>query len=441
MIMRMRAGHLLIWLMLLDHSPSFAQPGANPPPKRELRGAWIATVKNLNWPSQPGLSAAAQQQELVHLFDEMQKMNLNAVFVQVRPCADAFYPSRYAPWSAYLTGTQGKDPGYDPLAFMIREAHDRKLQLHAWLNPYRVSFKDQLDELAPDNPARLHPDWVLSYGGKLSFNPGLPMVRECLENSVLEIVKNYEVDGVHLDDYFYPYPVAGQSFPDDATYQQYGSVNFANIGDWRRDNVNRLISEISAKIAGINPAVQFGVSPFGVWRNKAVDPTGSDTSAGVSDYDNLYADTRTWIKNQWIDYIAPQIYWTIGFKAAAYDKLVPWWSNEVAGTSVSLYIGHAIYKINSNAAGWELPDEIPNQLLLNRQYSEVKGSIFYSLKSLLADPLGIRSRLLKDFYPSPVLPPESRGQSRLRQPGQMGAPLRPGPDSQPIQLLGAPDKT
>jgi len=401
----MRLGRFLFLLAILDQGLSFGQPAESPTGKRELRAAWIATLTNIDWPSRPGLPVADQQRELVHLFDEMQRANMNAVFVQVRPCGDAFFPSRWAPWSAYLTGTQGKDPGYDPLDFMIREAHRHNMQLHAWFNPYRVSVKDQLDQLAPNNPARQHPDWVVKYGGKLFYNPGLPKVKDLLVSSIVEVVKKYEIDGVHFDDYFYPYPVAKQEFPDSATYQQYGS-GFKNVGDWRRDNVNRLVSEIAARIRAINPSVQFGISPFGVWRNKAVDPSGSDTTSGLTNYDNLYADTRTWIKNGWIDYVAPQLYWAIGFKPAAYEKLVPWWANEVAGTSVHVYVGQAAYRINaSSTGGWENPNEMPNQLILNRRYGAVKGSIFFNLKSLLANRLGFLDRLRTDLYKKPALPP------------------------------------
>ncbi len=399
----LRTGLLLLLLLVLDSALSFGQPVEPQAAKRELRAAWIATVKNIDWPSRPGLSAVDQQRELVRYFDEMQSTRMNAVFVQVRPCADAFFPSRWAPWSAYLTGTQGKDPGYDPLAFMIREAHSRNLQLHAWFNPYRVSLKDQLGELAPNHPARQHPDWIVKYGGQLYYNPGLPEVKELLVASIIEVVKNYEIDGVHFDDYFYPYPVANQPFPDAAAFQQYGS-SFANVGDWRRDNVNRLVAEISARLKALNPDVQFGISPFGVWRNKAVDPTGSDTTAGVTNYDSLFADTRAWIKNGWIDYIAPQLYWTIGFKPAAYEKLVPWWANEVQGTPVKVYIGQAAYRVME----WTSPDELPNQLILNQRHGAVHGSIFFSLKSLLSNPRGLLDRLRNDFYREPALPPQAR---------------------------------
>ncbi|MGH7881880.1 MAG: glycoside hydrolase family 10 protein [Candidatus Dormibacteraceae bacterium] len=359
----------------------------------QLRGVWIATVKNIDWPSKPGLPAAQQQAELTTLFDQAKAMKMNAVFVQVRPSADALYPTPYAPWSQYLTGTQGKSPGYDPLAFMVAAAHARNLELHAWFNPYRVSIQPDLAKLAPNNPARLHPEWVRSYGGQLLFDPGIPAARRYIEASVMDAVRRYDIDGVHFDDYFYPYPVHGQVFDDDATYHHYGMAQFSNKADWRRNNVNLLISELSRQIHSTKPWLKFGVSPFGVWRNKATDPTGSETTAGAQDYDDLYADTRSWIRHGWIDYIAPEIYWNIGFPAAAYDKLVPWWVHEVAGTRVNLYIGQAAYKIGHNNVAWNNPEEMPNHLALDAGYPAVKGEIYFSMTSLLANPLGFEERL------------------------------------------------
>jgi uncharacterized lipoprotein YddW (UPF0748 family) len=365
----------------------------------EFRGVAIATVENIDWPSRPGLSASAQQQEFVSLLDAVQQMNMNAVIVQVKPMADAFYPSRYGPWSAYLTGTQGKDPGYNPLAFMVAEAHLHHLEFHAWFNPYRLSMHDDINALAADHPARQHPDWIVRYGGRLYYNPGIPAAREFIVNSILEVVRGYNIDAVYMDDYFYPYPVAGQDFPDDATYQQYNAGHFKSLADWRRGNVNQLVHELSAKIKQARAGVKFGISPFGVWRNKATDPSGSDTQAGVQDYDNLYADTRTWIRNNWLDYIAPQIYWNIGYPPAAYDKLVDWWSKEIVGHNVHLYIGEAAYKIGtSTPAAWTDPEEMSRHLQLDRHSPQVRGNIFFSLKDLLKDPLGFKDRLINDLY-------------------------------------------
>ncbi len=376
-------------------------------PRSQFRAVWVATVANIDWPGQPGLSVAEQQQQFITILDKVQQMHMNAVIVQIRPTADAFYPSKLFPWSQYLTGVQGQDPGYNPLAFMIEQAHKRNIQFHAWFNPYRVSLSTDRSKLAPNNPAILHPDWVVSYGGELYFNPGIPAVRQYIIDGIMEVVKNYDIDGVHFDDYFYPYPVAGQAFPDQATYQQYGK-GFSNLGDWRRDNVNKLVQGVSQAIKRVKPYVQFGISPFGVWRNQSTDPTGSATQAGVQDYDDLYADTRTWIKHNWIDYIAPQIYWNIGFPPAAYDVLVPWWSHEVDGTHVQLFTGMAVYKIGQPGP-WSNPEEMPDQLALNLQYPEVKGEIFYSMSQLMKNPLGFTDNLSNNIYKYPALVPPVPG--------------------------------
>ncbi|MBO0780816.1 MAG: family 10 glycosylhydrolase [Ktedonobacteraceae bacterium] len=381
-------------------------PGVAQWPNRQLRAVWIATVVNVDWPSRPGLAVAAQKQEFLHLLDALQSMHMNALVAQIKPTADAFYPSQYGPWSEYLTGVQGRDPGYDPLAFMLEETHKRNIEFHAWFNPYRVSMQSNPDKLSASHPAHQHPDWLISYGGRLYYNPGLPEAREFIIASILEVVQRYDIDAVHMDDYFYPYPVAGKDFPDEAAWQRYGVGKFANKGDWRRDNVNRLIQELASAIKRVKPYVKLGISPFGVWRNKATDPSGSDTKAGAQNYDDLYADTRTWIRNGWLDYIAPQIYWNIGLAAAAYDKLVDWWSKEVAKQRVHLYIGQGAYKIHADNAAWDNPGEMPNQLKLNLQYSAIKGSIFFSMKSLLNNPLGIKDRLSDDIYKQPVLIPE-----------------------------------
>ena len=374
-------------------------------PKRQFRAAWIATVENIDWPSEPGLPADRQMREFVRLMEEAAAMNMNAVVVQVRAAADAFYPSRYAPWSEYLTGVPGKNPGYDPLMFMVREAHRRNLELHVWFNPYRVSLQDDRRRLASDSPARRQPEWVVEYGGQLYFDPGIPGVRRLIEGSVLEVVENYNIDAVHFDDYFYPYPIPDEPFPDGATYHKYGAARFDNRGDWRRDNVNRLIGKLSVEIKRAKPSVKFGVSPFAVWRNKVTDPTGSETTAGVQTYDDLYADTRTWIENEWIDYVAPQIYWNIGSEQAAYDVLVPWWSREVEDTGVHLYVGQAAYKIANDNAAWDESDELPSHLRFNQRYPEVKGDIYFSMKDLLSNPLGFKDRLEDDLYKHEALVP------------------------------------
>ncbi|CAM5572475.1 Glycosyl hydrolase-like 10 domain-containing protein OS=Streptomyces alboniger OX=132473 GN=CP975_06105 PE=4 SV=1 [Streptomyces alboniger] len=303
--------------------------GATAGPQRrgttEMRGVWLATVSNRDWPSRPGLSADRQCTELLAHLDRAVAARLNTVVFQVRPTADALWPSPHEPWSQYLTGTQGRDPGWDPLGTAVEEAHARGLELHAWFNPYRVANHTDVTRLVASHPARRHPGWVVPYGGKLYYNPGLPEVRAFVQDAMLDAVRRYPVDAVHFDDYFYPYPVAGQTFDDDAAYDRHGG-GFPNRAAWRRDNIDKLVRETAARVRKTRPAARFGVSPFGVWRNSDTDPLGSDTRAGVQTYDDLHADTRTWVRKGWIDYIVPQLYWNIGFAAADYAELLGWWA-------------------------------------------------------------------------------------------------------------------
>ena len=366
---------------------------------KEFRGAWITSVYNLDWPSSKGLGIDQQKAEYIRMLDQLQSTGINAVIVQVKPAADALYPSKHAPWSEYLTGVQGKSPGYDPLEFMIQETHKRKMEFHAWFNPFRVTTSTtKTDKLAPNNPARLHPEWVLEYDNKLFLNPGIPEVREYVKNTVLEVVKNYDVDGIHFDDYFYPYPDSKKSdIPDHKTYKAYEKA-YKNKADWRRYNINAMIKDISSSIKNTKSNVQFGISPFGVWRNASTDPKGSDTKAGVTSYDTNYADTRYWAYTGWIDYIVPQIYWNIGFAPACYEKTLKWWVRELEGKPADLYIGHALYKVGVEEGPWKNPEEIPNQILMNRKYDTVKGSIYFRARLLGDNVLGVTDRLKYDLY-------------------------------------------
>jgi uncharacterized lipoprotein YddW (UPF0748 family) len=365
----------------------------------QLRGMWIATVSNRDWPSARGLSATRQRQELLDFLDAAVGRRLNAVVLQVRPTADALWPSPYEPWSEYLTGTQGEDPGWDPLGTAVREAHRRGLELHAWFNPYRVANNTDPARLAAGHPARLHPDWVVPYGGKLYYNPGLPEVRRFVQDAMLDAVKRYDIDAVHWDDYFYPYPVAGQAFADDDAYARYGT-GFPDRAAWRRNNTDLLVRETAARLKRIRPRTRFGISPFAVWRNRATDPLGSDTRAGVQTYDDLHADTRKWVREGWIDYIAPQVYWNIGFAAADYAELIPWWARTVHGTGVRLYIGEALYKAGAagQPAAWQDPAELSRHLAFDRDYPQVGGNIFFAAKDVVADPIGAMSRVVADHY-------------------------------------------
>jgi uncharacterized lipoprotein YddW (UPF0748 family) len=351
-------------------------------PKRELRAAWIATVANIDWPSKKGLNAQEQQVEYVKLLDHLKSVGMNAVIVQVRPVADALYPSSYEPWSEYLSGTQGQSslPYYNPLSFMIEQARQRGLEFHAWFNPYRASMKEDFVHAA-NHPIQQHPEWFVQYGGKWYYDPGHPEGREFVLQSIMETIKHYDLDAVHFDDYFYPYRVANQEFPDSISYAAFGQEAFSQKDDWRRNNVDYFVEELSRRIKQEKPHVKFGISPFGVWRNQDQDPEGSATRAGVTNYDDLYADVLKWLREGWIDYVTPQIYWHIGFERAEYKTLVEWWSRHSYGRH--LYIGQAAYRMGEK--GWEDPFEIMNQISFNRGFPQVHGSMYFSAKSFLMD--------------------------------------------------------
>ncbi|MFC4103359.1 family 10 glycosylhydrolase [Paenibacillus xanthanilyticus] len=369
--------------------------GAGTDGKNGLRGAWISTVYNLDWPTKASAGKAEQQkQEFVALLGELQGMGMNAVFVQVRPAGDALYPSALAPWSEALSGKQGTDPAYDPLAFMIEETHKRGMEFHAWFNPFRASVNAKLDNLADNHVAKLHPEWIVNSGGILYVNPGIPEARQHIIDAITEVVKGYDVDGVHLDDYFYP---SSGAFGDDAAFAQYNPDGIRNKGDWRRANIDAFVRQLDEAVHAAKPAARFGISPFGVWRNKAVDASGSDTKASVTAYDSMNADVRTWIKQGWIDYVVPQIYWSFATSAAPYGKLVDWWAQEVRGTGVDLYIGHAGHKVGGKEAGWQSAQEIIDQLRYSAKYAEVKGNLFFSAKDLRKNPLGL-IEALRQYY-------------------------------------------
>ncbi|GAA0906401.1 MULTISPECIES: glycoside hydrolase family 10 protein [Streptomyces violaceusniger group] len=372
----------------------------------EFRGMWLATVANRDWPSRPGLPAEQQRAELLGFLDTAVSRRLNAVVFQARPTADALWPSPYEPWAECLTGVQGRDPGWDPLGTAVREAHRRGLELHAWFNPYRIANHTDPARLIPTHPARVHPEWVVPYGGKLYYNPGLPEVRRFVQDAMLDAVARYDIDAVHWDDYFYPYPVAGQVFDDDAAYERHGA-GFPDRAAWRRNNIDRLVYETAVRVKRLKRRVRFGISPFGVWRNQATDPLGSATTAGVQTYDDLYADTRGWVRRGWLDYVVPQVYWNIGFAAADYAVLVPWWSEAVRDTGVNLYIGEALYKAGDPAqpAPWQDPAELSRHLTFDRGFPQVRGNVYFSAKEVAADRNGAMARVVADHYPYRVRPP------------------------------------
>jgi uncharacterized lipoprotein YddW (UPF0748 family) len=376
-------------------------------PKREFRGAWIATVANIDFPTTPTLTKEAFAKEWLANLDILKEAGFNAVLVQVRPAGDAFYKSKIAPWSKYLTGKAGEalTDGFDPMPFMVEEAHKRNMEFHAWLNPYRASMDTLTANLAGYHPYKQHPEWFIRYGGKLYFNPAIPDVRNYITEIVMEIVTEYNVDAIHFDDYFYPYPAGGELFQDAADFAKYG-LGYRSLSDWRRSNVDALISQVSTMLKTMSPHVKFGISPFGVWRNADKDPLlGSATRAGVNTYDDLSADVRGWLEKGWIDYVAPQLYWNIGFPIADYAILLDWWRKNSFERNV--YPGIAVYKIGNNPEpAWSKRDEVPNQIKLNRRTPGVQGSIFYNTSSLKKNPLGLLDSLKNFYFKTPALLPE-----------------------------------
>ena len=370
----------------------------------EFRGVWIATVDNIDWPQKSSSTTYAQKTEFIRQLDMHKQNGMNAVIVQVRPSADAFYPSKLEPWSQWLTGKQGRSPSpyYDPLQFMIEEAHKRGMEFHAWLNPYRANFNINSASIAPDHITRIHPDWFLTYGGKKYFDPSNKDGQAHVVAVVRDIVRRYDVDGIHMDDYFYPYRIAGKEFPDAASYIKSGSK--LSKDDWRRSNVDSIIKKLNQVIKEEKPWCKFGISPFGVWRNKVDDPEGSNTKAGQTNYDDLYADILLWMKQGWVDYVAPQLYWEIGHRLADYEELVDWWSKHSYGRHI--YIGHGVYRAYEKNAAWKNPKELPNQIRMLRQYPEVQGSIYFSSKSFNHNPNGWNDSLQNNYYKLPAMIPE-----------------------------------
>ena len=389
-----------VWIVFSATAQNSLPPNI---PVHEFRGVWIATVLNIDWPLKGMVNSESQKAEFIRQLDLHKKNGMNAVIVQIRPSADAFYPSQYEPWSEWLTGTQGKAPApyYDPLKFMIEETHKRGMEFHAWCNPYRADFKIGATSIAPSHILRKHPEWFLSYGGKKYFDPASKEARQFVVNVISDIVSRYDVDAIHMDDYFYPYRISGKEFPDETAYRKSGSP--LKKDDWRRSNVDSVIKLLNTSIKKIKPYCKFGISPFSVWRNKDKDPMGSDSRASQTNYDDLYADILLWLKNDWIDYVAPQLYLEIGHSKIAFETLLDWWGLHSYGKHV--YIGMGIYQAGSNTA-WRNPNEIPNQIKLIRRNPDVQGGIFYSSNAFNRNPNGWNDSLRNNYYNIPAqIPP------------------------------------
>lgn len=373
-------------------------------PKREFRGVWIATVVNIDWPSAAGIGAEQQKRELIEILDNHQRAGINAIILQVRPTADAFYAKSREPWSRFLSGKPGQAPSpfYDPLEFAIEEAHKRGMELHAWFNPYRATFDLVSANTAADHITRRKPEWFFTYGGKKLFNPGIPEVRAYIISVIMDVVRNYDVDGIHLDDYFYPYPTGNAQIPDTETFRRYPN-GMHNIADWRRNNVNLLVGPLSDSIHAAKKYVKFGISPFGIWDNKKDHPRGSQTS-GLSGYRQLYADALTWLEEGWVDYINPQLYFPFGHRLAPYELLVDWWAQHANGRH--FYVGHAAYRASENGAGWQSRSQLPNQVRYARKNPAIQGSVYYSSKHLTNNIVGLRDSLQYNLYRYKALPPQ-----------------------------------
>lgn len=395
--------------------PSDGEPGGGgiPDPDSEVRGVWIASVNNINFPSVKGLGISSLKSELDAIVAECAADGINAIFFQVRPCSDALYASTLFPSSEYLTGAQGKDIGFDALGYLTEAAHAENIKVHAWVNPVRVTFGNQASlahdtsVLAENNPARLHPEYTVAYAdGKLYYNLGLPEVRTLIADGVHEIVENYAVDGVVFDDYFYPYTVkvGGKTaeFDDAAAYKTYG--NGKALADWRRENVNALVKLCYDTVKSVRGDCSFGVSPFGIRLNDDGSNGGSDTS-GLEAYNELYCDAKAWIDGGYIDYIAPQIYWSFTNKAARYDTLTRYWNSLCDGTDVDLLISHAAYRYSDEWA--ETPGELSSQIEFARSELTYRGSILYGYAALKSNSGGLRDEIRRVYseniiYSDPV---------------------------------------
>lgn len=393
-------------LMCLIMTMPFMAQAADETEVTSMRGVWVSTVYNLDYPTKKTVSESELKKQADDILDNAVETGLNTIFLQVRPSGDAFYKSEIFPWSHWLTGTQGTAPenNFDPLAYWVEQAHKRGLELHAWINPYRASRGLTWEQLDENNPAKLHPEWVEQYSdGNYYYNPALSEVRQLIVDGALEIVNNYDVDGLHLDDYFYP----GQDFNDAEEFAKYGA-GFDNIADWRRDNVNQMVAMLDSELHKANPNIQFGISPAGIWANKSTDPRGSDTKGNES-YVSSYADSLAWIEAGTIDYIMPQIYWEIGHSAADFATLVDWWIANTQNTDVKLYIGLAAYKCHdANPPTWSSTKPILDSLEYMSQKTGIYGEVYFRYQSLnVVD--GLKQDLI-DWYktaPDTVIIPEN----------------------------------
>lgn len=391
---------LLVWGSLTPLTQSIEQAVPPPAPPQKVNGVWVATTSGLDFPSKPNLTAEQLKSEIDTILQDIKSWGMNTVIFQVRPACDALYASDIFPVSSVLSLEHALPDGFDPLAYIVQSAHERDLELHAWINPLRVTTgtaehpSHDLSALPETSPARQHPEWVVAYAdGRMYFDAGRPEVRQLVVDGVKEILDGYEVDGIHFDDYFYPYPQEGAVFDDAATYAQYGEGK--SLEDWRRENINAMIEQVHTLVDGYDREIQFGVSPFAVWKNQSSDPLGSATTAGVETYYDLYADTRLWVKEGWLDYICPQIYWSFEQEPAPFDTVFDWWADCVKDTQVDLWVGHAFYKQGTDQPGWEDAKQTLRQMEYAAANAEYDGSIFFRYQHLKVDQGGATTAMMQ----------------------------------------------
>jgi uncharacterized lipoprotein YddW (UPF0748 family) len=382
-----------------------AQPDTAPPPiVHEMRGLWVATVRNIDWPSRNTLTADQQRAELIDILDRARAAGFNAIFLQVRSAGDAMYASPLEPWSASLTGEQGKNPGYDPLAFAVAQAHARGLELHAWINPYRAGNTADSASLAANHLFHTRRDLVRVYGGSLWLDPGEPEVQTAVVNVVKDIVRRYDVDGVHADDYFYPYQVkdangATLDFPDSASYARSGST--LPRDDWRRANVDQFVQRLYQEVHALKPTIDVGISPFGIWR-----PGNPPSVAGLDAFATIYADSRKWLQQGWVDYLAPQLYWANGAPQQSFSALLDWWiSQNTLGRN--LWPGMAAYRVNDASSAPFSATEIPDQIRLVRERAGATGELLFNTGATLKKNGGAVAASIAPLYANLAIAPTS----------------------------------
>jgi len=430
---------VVIGATLATQAATYQPAKLDPPaPAREFRAAWVATVANIDWPSSKALSTQEQKAELVAILDRAVQLKLNAIIFQVRPACDAMYASRIEPWSEYLTGTMGKapEPYYDPLAFAVAEAHQRGLELHAWFNPYRAKLRSATSPVAPTHISKVRPQLVRQYGEFLWLDPGEKEVQDYSLKVVMDVVNRYDVDGIHFDDYFYPYKARDGSgreldFPDDPSWQRFGAGGKLSRDDWRRENVNVFIQRVYKAIKVAKPWVKFGVSPFGIWR-----PKYPPTIEGFDAYASLYADSRKWLLSGWLDYFAPQLYWAIDPPAQSFPVLLRWWAGQNPKARI-LCPGMDSTKVGRSRSGrgWQ-PQEIVNQIRLTRTQRGVNGHIHWNMKSLMRN-LTFDDVLRSEVYQQPALMPPAPWLGRSR-PGKPKLTVAHGASGSRLELRWAP---